>query len=104
MSILTTIETDLTAAWGDLEQVIETDVAAAWSGFKAALTALLPQEWDALSAIIAEAATDIATGDVEAITTAVLNDLEANGLAFAEKLGAAALNAVIALFVAKIPA
>jgi hypothetical protein len=95
--LIQTIETDLKAAWGDIEGAIEKDAVALWADFTKTLVALLPAQYATLKALIIEVLTDVATGDIADIETAVLNKAEAAALGFVRALGSSVLQAVIGI-------
>jgi hypothetical protein len=97
MSLIQVIETDLEAAWGKIEGTIESDAQALWGDFKNIVTALLPEQHAILSGLIARAMTDIESGDIADIETALLNMAEVQELAWAKELGSAVLQALIAV-------
>ncbi len=100
-TIITTIETDLSTAWGDLEAIAEKDAAAAWTAVKATFTALLPSQWTLLQGWVMTAMADVASGDYAALETAVLN-LAGEEATWLTNLGSALIQAIIAVIVASI--
>jgi len=100
-AIITTIEADLSAAWGDLEAVVDADATAAWASIKTTFTALLPSQWTLLQGWVSTAMGDVASGDYAALETAVLN-LAGEEATWLTTLGSALIQAVIAVIVASL--
>jgi hypothetical protein len=95
MTLIATIENDLKTAWGDLVGVVETDAETLWADFKGIVTALLPSQYAILQGLVAELLTDVATGDIADIETALLNKAETEELAWIKNLGSEVLQAII---------
>jgi hypothetical protein len=103
VSLISTIETDLKAAWGDIEStaegvlsVTEQDALTVWSDFKAIVTAALPTEYSTLKQFILTALADVTDGDLADVETAVLNLARASE-SWVENIGSATLQAIIAV-------
>lgn len=102
-SIISTIETALENAWGDLESIAEKDAAAAWTAIGNTFTALLPSQWTLLTGWVQTALPDVETGDWAALETAVLN-LGGEEAIWLTNLASAVLQAAISVIVASLPA
>ena len=96
-SLITTIENDLTAAWGEIVGIVENDALVLWGDFKSIFTAMLPAQYTILQGLVIELLTDVATGDIADIETALLNKAETEELAWIKNLGSQDLQAVIAV-------
>ena len=96
-TFIQTIESDLTHAWGTLEGIVEADAQVLWTDFKSIFTALLPSQYTILQGLVVELLTDVATGDISDIETALLNKAEAEELSWIKTLGSEVLQAVIAV-------
>ena len=102
--LLSTIETDLTAAWGDLSALVEVDALVLWGDFKTILTSMQPSQFAILKGLVETAIKDVAIGDnISQIETSVLNQAAQQEIPWLEQLGSATLQAVIAVIVASIP-
>ncbi|HEX4179693.1 MAG TPA: hypothetical protein VHY32_02775 [Caulobacteraceae bacterium] len=102
-ALISTIEADLKAAWGDIATTAEGVVSAAesealtvWSDFKAIVTAALPTEYSTLKQFILTALADVTDGDLADVETAVLN-LAHQTESWVENIGSATLQAIIAV-------
>lgn len=103
MDIITEIETDLKAAWGELVGVVETDAKILWADFKGIVTALVPEQYSILTTFIARALADVEGGNIDDIETALLNLAEVQELAWVKELGSEVLQAIIAVAKASAP-
>jgi len=95
-SLITTIETDLKAAWGAIEGAVENAAKEVWDDFKVSFTALLPEEYTIVKTAIVGVLEGAADKSIEEIETALLN---AGGqeLALIEKLGSEVVQALISV-------
>jgi hypothetical protein len=103
MTLISTIEADLEAAWGviatDASGVLsdaEKDALVIWEDFRAIVTAVLPTEYSSLKVFILQALKDVTDGDLADIETAVLN-LAKDSEAWILQIGSATLQAIIAV-------
>jgi hypothetical protein len=102
-TFIQTVEADLTAAWGVIVGTVESDAAVLWGDFKSIFTAMLPAQYTVLQGLVVELITDVATGDIADIETALLNKAETEELAWIKSLGSATLQAVIGVIKAGAP-
>ena len=108
--LITTIESDLSAAWKASEVTVETEAAALeadglvlWNDAKTIFTTLLPSQYTILWGLIAKVVVDVENNgaDIAKIETALLNDASVAGveeLAWVTNLGSKLLQAFIAVF------
>ncbi len=87
MSIFTTIETDLTAAWTEIETVGEETLLACWNGIKPALTSIGP-------VLLADAVTLAQAAVAELGAGASQGEILTNMLNAAEGLGKQAISSI----------
>lgn len=104
MSLLQTIESDLTTAWGVIEGDAEQAGLAIWDAAKVVFTKYEPQFISdilaGVTAFLSAASADVKSGALADIETAFLNDMSATGsvlLADAQSLGSDLLQALIGL-------
>ena len=103
-NLLQTIETDLKTIWVDVEHFVEGEADILWADFKIVLTALLPSQYTILRNFVLQVLPEVATGDIAAVETAILNLAVVQELTWIENLGSAMIQAVVALVVASIKA
>lgn len=96
MSIFTTIEADVKAAWGTVEGEVVTLANEFWADVKPVLTSLAPEEYAIVKAAIVDALQGAQDRSIEEVETALLNAGEAE-LALIKKAGSAAIQALIAV-------
>ena len=101
-NLLQTIEEDLKVAWIDVEGFVESEALVVWDAIKVVFTAVLPSQWIIISGLLAELEADIITGNIADIETALLNKAEAQELKWIIDLGSKVLQAIIAVFQAKV--
>jgi hypothetical protein len=111
MSILTTIETDVKdgieaaetvvkIAWGVVSGTIEADAKMLIGDASSLFAGLLPAEYAILKGLISTAVTDVTTGDLADVETAVLNAASAAEQLFVSTMGSGLLKAFIAMVAA----
>lgn len=100
-ALVKTIEADIVAEWGNIEALVVADAEILYNAFKTIWLTLAPSEWAILKPIVEEAISDVFNGDFADLETQVLMKAEAAGVDFLKKLDSAAIQAVLALFVAK---
>ncbi|MDR3512611.1 MAG: hypothetical protein P4L73_13330 [Caulobacteraceae bacterium] len=99
-----TAEADIAKWFGEGVALVEDGAVMAWKFVHPFITALEPSAWAAALPIIIQAITDIASGDIADIETAVLNKAEALGLSLFDTLKGDVLQAIIAAVKAFHPA
>lgn len=95
MSLISTIETDLSDAGKWLEKEAETIGADVWGIFKGVWTTLEPEAWSALIGLINTVLSKIQSNEIGDILQSVLEEAETQGLSFVQTLAEDFLNAVI---------
>lgn len=93
--LIQTIETDLKAAWGDLEQAVEAGALSFWDSLKTTIDAVLPEEFTVIETALAGLVTAGFQGSIAEAETALLN-LGGQELELVQKLGSPIAQAVIA--------
>lgn len=103
-TLLDTIVADAKILWGDVVSVeqtvaakVESGVAILWNIFKGSVGKLASDEALLLNAFVQQALSDVVTGNVIDLETAVLNLAQKAGATFVADLGSPILQAFIAM-------
>lgn len=91
------VAADIQGAWGELTVEVESDALVAWNAIKTIWLTLAPEQWTILKGLVATADADVANGDYGDLVTDVLNQAEAQELAWVKELGSEVLTAIIAV-------
>jgi hypothetical protein len=98
-NFVSTVETDITAAWKGAENFVESEAQDLWNDGKALVTTLLPEEYTKIKQIGIDVLTGINGGQsIEELETTILNEAEVAGVDFLDKFAAGTLQAMIAVW------
>lgn len=97
MNFWDTVITDVEAGWGAITTEVEADALIAWGAIKTIFLTLLPKQWTILKGLFQTALVHVQNGDFADLESSILNQAEAQELAWISELGTDVLVAIVAV-------